>query len=429
MKRLIISVLCVSVFFVGLGAIVKKAGAAFKSDEKALELVRKARVAIGGDTAINGVQSLRIVGQSTRNVKVNGSERLDQGETEIALQFPDKFMKMSKIGKDDVNGLHKVFVNEDVDVVVSGEPTEHKRFKFENKEHGSETGKVNTIILKKDDGTVLELTGDEATKWVAKEQGNAAGVHTFTFKKDGDGDAAGVHKFTFKKDGDGNVERVGDKDSEKILIRKTDNGAATWTSKDGKDVGADGKHFIFERSMDSKGGELHAEMRDNEMLRLTIALLMTAPKGMDVSYKFGGEGNVDGNACNIVVAEYGGASFKIYLNKTSNLPAMLSYSGQKAPNVFLFRTEGPKGEHEAKGEHVLMRNTNSADAGRADFNVTFSDYRYVGGVQLPFKWTQTVGGKADETFDVTSYDINPANIAEKFQNHKVMVRTNKPDMK
>ena len=54
----------------------------------------------------------------------------------------------------------------------------------------------------------------------------------------------------------------------------------------------------------------------------------------------------------------------------------------------------------------------------AEFQVKFSDYRSVNGVQLPFKWTQTVGGAEDETFDVTSYDINPANIAEKFNEPK-----------
>ena len=44
-------------------------------------------------------------------------------------------------------------------------------------------------------------------------------------------------------------------------------------------------------------------------------------------------------------------------------------------------------------------------------------------MQLPYKWTQTVGGEADETFDMTSYEINPANIAEKFQGQKVRMRT------
>ena len=52
MKSFIVSVLCVSVFFIGLGSLVDKVGATFKSDEKALELVRKARQAIGGDNAV-----------------------------------------------------------------------------------------------------------------------------------------------------------------------------------------------------------------------------------------------------------------------------------------------------------------------------------------------------------------------------------------
>ena len=36
-----------------------------------------------------------------------------------------------------------------------------------------------------------------------------------------------------------------------------------------------------------------------------------------------------------------------------------------------------------------------------------------------------VGGQPSEVFDVASYEINPANIAEKFQNQKTFVRTKK----
>ena len=58
--------------------------------------------------------------------------------------------------------------------------------------------------------------------------------------------------------------------------------------------------------------------------------------------------------------------------------------------------------------------------------VRFSDFRSVGGLLLPYKWTETVGGNAGETVDITSYEINPANIADKFQNQKVLIRTQKP---
>ena len=86
MKKFAITILTVAVFFVGLGALVDNVGAKFKSDEKALDLVRKARVAIGGDAAITAVQSMRIVGQTTRTVKVNGADRSEHKSWPTSLE-------------------------------------------------------------------------------------------------------------------------------------------------------------------------------------------------------------------------------------------------------------------------------------------------------------------------------------------------------
>ena len=57
----------------------------------------------------------------------------------------------------------------------------------------------------------------------------------------------------------------------------------------------------------------------------------------------------------------------------------------------------------------------------AEFQLKFSDFRATGGLQLPFKWTQTIAGKDDEVFDITSYEINPANIADKFKEEPTQV--------
>ena len=62
MKRFIISVLCVSVFFIGLGGLVEKTSANFKSDARALELIRLARIAVGGEANIKNVRSMTING-------------------------------------------------------------------------------------------------------------------------------------------------------------------------------------------------------------------------------------------------------------------------------------------------------------------------------------------------------------------------------
>src|SRR5438445_5773802 len=121
MKRFIISILFASVFFIGVGALVDKAGAKFKSDEKALELIRQARLAIGGDSAIANVQSLRIVGQTTRNFKADGVERAESGETEIALQLPDKVMQRTKLGHSDETGADSRMTNKQAQVNGGGQ--------------------------------------------------------------------------------------------------------------------------------------------------------------------------------------------------------------------------------------------------------------------------------------------------------------------
>lgn len=371
MKRFIFSILCVSVFFVGLGSLVYTAGAKFKSDEKALALVRQARQAIGGDTAINGVQSLRIVGQTTRTVKINGADLTHQGETEIAMQLPDKLMKMIKISQGDEAAGGEKIVNKQVDVVVVETGANHEKVivNDEGTGHGVGAGNgVRKIVIKKDDGTVEGLSGDQA---------------------------------------------------EKVFIRKAEGDNKALTAEDGKKIVVDDIHDFMRKA----GG--HGAMKQNELLGLTLGLLLTAPQGMDVSYTYGGEGDVDGTSCNIVVAEFGGSSFKIYLGKSSNLPVMMSHSGHQMPNMVKFNKEIPA-DH-AKDPAMLNKIHEAfkkihGNGEKAEFSVKFSDYRSVGGVQLPYKWTKAIGGVADETFEVTSYEINPANIAEKFQNQKVLIR-------
>lgn len=377
MKRFILSVLCVSVFFVGLGALVDKAGARFRSDEKALELVRKARIAIGGDAAINNIQSLRIVGQSTRNSTVAGNATSETGETEIAMQFPDKLMRTMKFrhGEGAEGQNEQMRKQMDVVVVNSANAEDHSGIKIVGDSGDGQT--VHKILVKKGDGTTTELTGADAQKFRVQ-------------KVDGD-------KTVFTTD-DTNVSADGDK---KVFIRRAE-GPGEFT--------------------------LHTGIRHNEMLRLTLGLLMTSPKGIDVDYQLGGESNVDGTPCNIVVANFGGSSYKIYLSSSSNLPVMMSYTGTKMPVMVKFRSTGDSTNTGDEKNHVILERgvKESADQS-AEYTVKFSDYRSVDGVQLPYVWTQTIGGSPDETFAVTSYEINPANIADKFKGDRVMYKVKKPD--
>ena len=414
MKRFIFSVLTVAVFFLGIGALVEKTGARIKSDEKALDLVRKARIAIGGDAAIGNIQSLRIVGKTTLTTKVGGTDRSQTGDTEIAFQFPDKMMKSVKIGNGEASDAHQI-INKQVDVVVVGKDNDNMKVMVKGEGHGEGTGigSDRKIVIKKDDGTVQELTGAEADKFIATEH---AGMN-------------GEHKIIIKKD-DGSTQELNTATGDKMIMRKGDGGAATMKVDGGHGVmlkrEAGDKTVAFTHDM---AGEHHEAMRHNDLLRLALGLLITPPAGLDVDYTFGGEGDLEGTACNIVVASFGGQSFKLFLDRSSNLPAGMAYTGVKMPQMITFtRSAAPP---PAGGDKDVMFFTRSAGnpGEMAEFQVRFSDYRAVNGVQLPYKWTQTVGGASDETFEVTNYEVNPANIGDAFGADKVMVRTSKKDNK
>src|SRR5258708_1848083 len=232
MNRFIISILCASVFFIGVGALVDTAGAKFKSDEKALELVRQARLAIGGDSAINGVQSLRIVGQTTRNLKIDGVERAESGETEIALQLPDKLMRMTKIGHGDENGSGEKFINRHVDVVVVGDTKDgNKTFgvgKGEGIGVGAEPG-VKKIVIRKDDGTTEEINADEAGK-IGEPQ--AGGVIVRKIEPD---------KAVFTTESGKTVVTEGDH----AMVRSTAAGDMAWTTERAQPAHLQGTHLFL----------------------------------------------------------------------------------------------------------------------------------------------------------------------------------------
>lgn len=350
MKRFIVSVLCAAVFFTGLGGLLEKAAANLKSDERALEVIRRARQAIGGDANINNVRSMTITGKVTKTFDTEGAARTDSGDAEISFELPNRMSKMIKIG----NGDGEKIVDKKVDV----------------------------IVMRKGDGDDVQFKTDS-------------------------GD---VMKKVIVKKADGSTEEIKSDDKQPIIVKKGD-GDMISKSADGKTATIDKK--IVRRSSD---GEFP---RSNELFRTTFSLLLTAPEGLSASFSYVGEESVDGALCNVIAANDGGSTFKLYVDKQTNLPRMMSY---QAPRPLLVKMTKDAPDTDVK---VFSAKLDAPEM--ADFQVKFSDFRTVGGLQLPHRWTQTVGGKADETIDITGYEINPANIADKFKDvpTKVLVRMKK----
>lgn len=392
MKRFITTVLGISIFFVGLGAIVDKVAAGFKSDEKALEIIKKARTAIGGDAALADLKAVVIKGRTSQTISIDGTDKIEQGETEIALQLPDKMMKMIKIG--DGNGAEgDGLVEKKIDVVViGGQPGEHKVI-VDGKDGEFTTADGKKIVIRRTDGG---------------EAASADGGETKVFvRKKADGGEW--------KTESGDVKEIRSADGKTVtVVRKGGDGNATFTTKDGKQM-------IFDHNIEAG----HGGMRQNELLRTTLGLLLTAPEGMDVSYTFGGDSNIDGTSVTSVVASFGGANFKLYFDSSSYLPVGMSFVGHPAPMIVKFKKDG--GDPNATADVMTFTKKIEGPADGVENLVRFSDYRSTNGVQLPYRWTTSVGGKQTEVFEVTSYEVNPANIGDRFKGEKVMVRTKRPD--
>jgi hypothetical protein len=344
MKKFIISVLCAAVFFIGLGNLVQETGARFKSEERALALIKQAQTAIGGETAVREIKSLTINGTVIKTFELDGAARTEQGDLEINLQLPNQFGKMMKLRHPEGS--------------TEGKTSELRK-------------EINVFVLNDGNGEAPNFRQIDP---------NGEKQNVFIMRK-GEGDKV----LPVDKNIDGKVRRVITDENVNVL-----RGA----------------------------GNFH----QNELFRTALALLLTAPQGADATFVYAGDGDVDGNACDIVEARNGDSTVKLFLDKSSHLPRMMSYQGHK-PMVFRIKKD-MKNELETDAK-VFVNKLEKPEM--AEFQIRFSDYRAVAGVLLPHRWTQTIAGNADETIDVASYEINPANIAEKFRNAqpKVFIRSEK----
>jgi hypothetical protein len=367
MKKFFVYVSCVSLLFVGLGTMVDTVGAKFKSDAKALEVVTKARQALGGEAALAEVRSLIIKGQTTHTMKIDGVDKVEQGQSEIVMQLPDKLMKKIKIGDGEI-GEAGAMKTHDVMILRKGDGPI-----VEGKDGEFTTADGKKIVIRKTDGGNAEFKSEDGK--------------TFTVTVDGSKEKVGS-----------NVEEINTTDGKKVIVRKIEGGGH---------------------------GEAHGAMRQNELLRYTLSLLLSAPQGIDVTYTFVGEGTLEGTAVSTVDASFAGSTFRMHFDKSTNLPFAMTYSGHKMPVII--RRTAKDGEPAAATKEVKIFTHKIDGPGEtAEHLVRFADYRSVNGVQLPYKWTTSVAGQTTEVFDITSFEVNPSNIAERFEGQKVFVRTAKP---
>jgi hypothetical protein len=314
-------------------SIIGQVATATKGDvERAVELLKQARAAIGGEAAVGSVQSLSINGRTHRQLQLPNQELKQlNGEFELSMILPDRMIRIEKLTHGTAEASERV------------ESDERKE------------SKVKDVQVK-----------------VVRHKG------------DGHGEKAARH---------------------------------------------------------------HEQA---EIARFMVGLLLTPPSSVAATSNYIGEGNVDGARADIIeMTGANGFTMKLYLDRSSHLPLMMSYKGslpripiekhlkgdgttvtndekdvvivrhktqgessEGTPNV-IFERKLKDGDVPAEGRKVVI---GASMLENAEIQIRFSDFRAVSGVLLPHTMTHFVNGNLDAVWTVEKYEVNSPSIHDRFRN-------------
>lgn len=161
-----------------------------------------------------------------------------------------------------------------------------------------------------------------------------------------------------------------------------------------------------------------------EFSRYLLAMILTPPPSLTLEYKYAGESDVEETPAEVVdVSGPNNLALRIFFDKQSHLPLLLSYRGPK-PRVFTMTrqagggTRSPEDIKKAREEvEKKMHAEAPAVPEEVDFYIRLTDHRKVGGITLPHKFTFLTGEEVSEEFEVSKYQLNPQFKADRFEKH------------
>ncbi len=160
-----------------------------------------------------------------------------------------------------------------------------------------------------------------------------------------------------------------------------------------------------------------------EFSRYLLAMILTPPPSLAVQYKYAGESEVEDAQADVIdVSAPDNFNVRIFFDKTSHLPLLLSYRGPK-PRVMTMTRQGGGNlkPEDIKKEREEVEKKMQAEAPavpeEADFYIRLTDHKKVGGVMLPHKFTFLTDNEVSEEFEISKYEVNPQFKADRFEKH------------
>lgn len=169
-----------------------------------------------------------------------------------------------------------------------------------------------------------------------------------------------------------------------------------------------------------------------EFARLLIGMLFFSPSSFPVEFSYLGEAkSPDGTADTILARGPDDFKLALYFDQQTHQLLMMSYKGRQ----FMQRGRGPgggpggqagPGRAGGQGEQRPQVTPEEREKFRKEmeerlaklpeieFRWVFSDYKNVGGLNLPHRLTKSEAGKPNEEFEISKYKINPKISPDKF---------------
>ena len=174
-----------------------------------------------------------------------------------------------------------------------------------------------------------------------------------------------------------------------------------------------GPGMVFRVAPPATGSDAEGQALRNaraEFARLSLAMLLSAPKSMPVEFTYGGEAEADEGKADVIDAK-GDGSFaaRIFLDKKNHRPLMLQYRGA-APRMVVQtrRADGPPpaGAAEGRGDHGPGPDALPPPQ-IVDIQMFLDDYKSVDGVMLPHHISRSIDGKPTRS-GRSRRSLNPA---------------------
>lgn len=203
------------------------------------------------------------------------------------------------------------------------------------------------------------------------------------------------------------------------------NGDRAWTGSSGGGGG-----MVFRIA--GPGGEqasperMEAALRriyNAEFSRYLLAMIITPPPSLAVEYKYAGESEVEDQQADVIdVTAPDKFSVRIFFDKKSHIPLLLSYRGPKPRIMTMTRQGGGNAKPEELKKHreeAEKKMTTEAPAApeEVDFYIRLTDHKKVGSLVLPHKLTFLTENEVAEEFEISKYQVNPQFKADRFEKH------------